>query len=469
MSRVLAFDFGASTGRAILAEYENGKIEYNEIHRFDNVLTEKDGHLRWDFPYLLGEVKKAIELADKADSLAFDTWGVDYGLINADGEIADLPICYRDGRTKNAPQKIFESISQTELYEKTGNQIMPINTLFQLLAEENNGADMFLFMPDLFAYALCGAKTAEQTIASTSQMLDLKNVKWQNSVFALTGKNEKMLPPIVKSATVAGEYDGIKVIKVAGHDTQCAVCAMPSVAGEEPAFLSCGTWSLIGCENDEPILAEKSMTDELSNELGANGKINYLKNISGLWLIQEIRRNFKEEGKNYSYNDMEQLARNEKPFEFFIDPDENIFASPKDMPKKIRDYCKKTGQGEPQTDGALVRCIYESLAMKYRFAIKQIEENTEKKFDVLHLLGGGTKDSFLCQMTADSLNIPVTAGPTEATALGNIMLQLIALGEIESVNAGREIIKSQENLKEYKPIDPQSFEAAYQKFLNAIN
>ncbi len=469
MSRVLAFDFGASTGRAILAEYKNDKIEYNEIHRFDNVLTEKDGHLRWDFPYLLGEVKKAIELADKADSLAFDTWGVDYGLINADGEIADLPICYRDGRTKDAPQKIFESISQTELYEKTGNQIMPINTLFQLLAEENESADMFLFMPDLFAYALCGAKTAEQTIASTSQILDLKNIKWQNSVFALTGKDEKMLPPIVKSATIAGEYNGIKVIKVAGHDTQCAVCAMPSVAGEEPAFLSCGTWSLIGCENDEPILTEKSMTDELSNELGANGKINYLKNISGLWLIQEIRRNFKEEGKNYSYNDMEQLARNEKPFEFFIDPDEDIFASPKDMPKKIRDYCKKTGQGEPQTDGALVRCIYESLAMKYRFAIKQIEENTEKKFDVLHLLGGGTKDSFLCQMTADSLNLPVIAGPTEATALGNIILQLIALGDIKDVNAGREIIKSQENLKEYKPINPQSFEAAYQKFLNAIN
>lgn len=468
MSRVLAFDFGASTGRAILAEYKNGKIEYNEVHRFDNVLTEKDGHLRWDFPYLLGEVKKAIELADNADSLAFDTWGVDYGLVNADGEIADLPICYRDGRTKDAPQKIFESISQTDLYKKTGNQIMPINTLFQLLTEENDSADMFLFMPDLFAYALCGAKTAEQTIASTSQMLDLKNVEWQKDVFALTGKSENMLPPIVESATVAGEYNGIKVIKVAGHDTQCAVCAMPSVDGEEPAFLSCGTWSLIGCESDEPILTQKSMEDELSNELGANGKINYLKNISGLWLIQEIRRNFREEGKDYSYNDMEQLARDEKPFEFFIDPDEDIFASPKDMPKKIRDYCKKTGQGEPQSDGALVRCIYESLAMKYRFAIKQIEENTGKRFDVLHLLGGGTKDSFLCQMTADSLNLPVVAGPTEATALGNIILQLIALGDIEDVNAGRAIIKSQENLKEYKPINPQSFEEAYEKFLNAI-
>lgn len=468
MSKVLAFDFGASTGRAILAEYKDGKIEYNEVHRFDNVLKEKDGHLHWDFPYLLGEVKKAIELAGKTDSLAFDTWGVDYGLIGANGEIIDLPVCYRDGRTNGMPQKIFEHISQAELYKKTGNQIMPINTLFQLTAEENGDADMFLFMPDLFAYALCGAKTAEKTIASTSQMLDLENAKWQKDVFALTGKDEKILPPVVDSATVAGEYNGAKVIKVAGHDTQCAVCAMPSVKNEEAAFLSCGTWSLIGCESDEPILTEKSMADELSNELGANGKINYLKNISGLWLIQEIRRNFKAEGKDYSYNDMEQLARAEKPFEFFIDPDEDIFASPKDMPQKIRDYCKKTGQNEPQTDGALVRCIYESLAMKYRYAIGQIEENTGKKFDVLHLLGGGTKDSFLCQMTADSLNIPVIAGPTEATALGNIILQLIALGDIEDVNSGREIIKSQENLKEYKPQNPQSFEAAYQKFLNAI-
>ena len=276
---------------------------------------------------------------------------MDYGLINADGSIADLPVCYRDDRTKDAPQKVFESIGPKELYSLTGNQIMPINTLFQLVAEENNDADMLLFMPDLFAYALCGAKSAEQTIASTSQMLDLNNVKWQSKVFDVTGKDAKILPPIVESATVAGEYNGIKVIKVAGHDTQCAVCAMPSTRQENPAFLSCGTWSLIGCENDEPILTEKSMADELSNELGANGKINYLKNISGLWLIQEIRRNFKEEGKQYTYNDMEQLAREEKAFAFFINPDDDVFASPKNMPQKIRDYCERTGQGIPQTDG----------------------------------------------------------------------------------------------------------------------
>jgi len=467
MSRVLAFDFGASTGRAILGEYENGKLSYREIHRFDNELVTENGKLCWDFPYLLSEVKKAIDTAENVDSLAFDTWGVDYGIIGEDGKLVSLPVCYRDARTGNAPEKIFKIISPERLYALTGNQIMNINTLFQLSVEENDG-EAFLFMPDLFVYALCGVKSAEQTIASTSQMLDLERVCWQREVFALTGKDEKMLPPIVKSASIAGEYNGIKVIKVAGHDTQCAVCAMPENGGKTPAFLSCGTWSLIGCENDLPILSEKSMNDELSNELGANGKINYLKNISGLWLIQEIRRNFRKDGKDYSYNDMEQLARREKPFGFFIDPDDPVFASPENMPEKIRAFCEKTGQGAPETDGELVRCIYESLAMKYRFAIGQIEENTGKKFDVLHLLGGGTKDSFLCQMTADSLNIPVTAGPTEATALGNIMLQLTALGDIESVEEGRRILASSESVKTYLPESSEEFSAAYKKFENII-
>ncbi len=468
MSRVLAFDFGASTGRAILAEYKDDKLNYSEVHRFDNNLTKKDGLLCWDFPYLLNEVKKAIDMVKNVDALAFDTWGVDYGMLDKDGNLISLPVCYRDERTKDMPKKVFETISNSKLYELTGNQIMPINTLFQLSSEKIGNADTFLFMPDLFAYSLCGAKTVEQTIASTSQMLDLKNVKWQNEVFKVTGKNEKLLPTIVKSATVAGEYKGIKVIKVAGHDTQCAVAAMPASENENPAFLSCGTWSLIGCENDEPILSEKSMNDELSNELGANGKINYLKNISGLWLIQEIRRNFKSEGKEYSYNDMEQLARKEDAFKFFIDPDDDSFATPGNMPQKICAFCEKTGQGKPESDGAMIRCIYESLAMKYRFAVNQISENTGNKFDVLHLLGGGTKDTFLCQMTADSLNMSVVAGPTEATALGNIILQLIALGDIKDVNEGRELIKSSEKLTTYKPENAQAFECAYNNFVKIL-
>lgn len=469
MSRVLAFDFGASTGRTILAEYENGRLSYNEVHRFDNSLVEKDGLLCWDFEYLLGEVKKAIDMCENVDSLAFDTWGVDYGMLDGDGKLISLPVCYRDERTKNAVKKVFDKLSDKELYRLTGNQIMPINTLFQLCVEKAENADTLLFMPDLFAYFLCGAKTAEQTIASTSQMLDLENIKWQEKVFEITEKDKKILPPIVKSATIAGEYKGIKVIKVAGHDTQCAVCAMPAAENETSAFLSCGTWSLIGCENDKPILSEKSMKDELSNELGANKKINYLKNISGLWLIQEIRRNFADEGKKYSYNDMEMLARDAKAFEYFIDPDDESFATPKNMPEKICTYCEKTGQGKPESDGAMIRCIYESLAMKYRFAIKQIEENTGKKFDVLHLLGGGTKDNFLCQMTADSLNIDVIAGPTEATALGNIILQLIALGDIEDVNTGRQIIKSSEKLTAYKSENASDFDKNYDKFVKILN
>ena len=469
MSRVLAFDFGASTGRTILAEYENGRLSYNEVHRFDNSLVEKDGLLCWDFEYLLGEVKKAIDMCENVDSLAFDTWGVDYGMLDGDGKLISLPVCYRDERTKNAVKKVFDKLSDKELYRLTGNQIMPINTLFQLCVEKAENADTFLFMPELFSYFLCCAKTAEQTIASTSQMLDLENIKWQEKVFEITEKDKKILPPIVKSATIAGEYKGIKVIKVAGHDTQCAVCAMPAAENETSAFLSCGTWSLIGCENDKPILSEKSMKDELSNELGANKKINYLKNISGLWLIQEIRRNFADEGKKYSYNDMEMLARDAKAFEYFIDPDDESFATPKNMPEKICTYCEKTGQGKPESDGAMIRCIYESLAMKYRFAIKQIEENTGKKFDVLHLLGGGTKDNFLCQMTADSLNIDVIAGPTEATALGNIILQLIALGDIEDVNTGRQIIKSSEKLTAYKSENASDFDKNYDKFVKILN
>ena len=460
---------GHQQARAILAEYENGRLSYNEVHRFDNSLVEKDGLLCWDFEYLLGEVKKAIDMCENVDSLAFDTWGVDYGMLDGDGKLISLPVCYRDERTKNAVKKVFDKLSDKELYRLTGNQIMPINTLFQLCVEKAENADTFLFMPYLFAYFLCGAKTAEQTIASTSQMLDLENIKWQEKVFEITEKDKKILPPIVKSATIAGEYKGIKVIKVAGHDTQCAVCAMPAAENETSAFLSCGTWSLIGCENDKPILSEKSMKDELSNELGANKKINYLKNISGLWLIQEIRRNFADEGKKYSYNDMEMLARDAKAFEYFIDPDDESFATPKNMPEKICTYCEKTGQGKPESDGAMIRCIYESLAMKYRFAIKQIEENTGKKFDVLHLLGGGTKDNFLCQMTADSLNIDVIAGPTEATALGNIILQLIALGDIEDVNAGRQIIKSSEKLTAYKSENTSDFDKNYDKFVKILN
>ena len=299
-------------------------------------------------------------------------------------------------------------------------------------------------------------------------MLNLKTGSWSKTVCDKCSINTSLFADICNSATVIGEKDGVKIIAAAGHDTQCAIAAMPAEKETTPAFLSCGTWSLIGCELDKPILTEKSRIDELSNELGANGKINYLKNISGLWLIQETRRALKRNGLDYTYNDLEQLARKEQPFTCFIDPDDSAFATEGDLPQRIRDFCKKTNQPVPESTGAVIRCIYESLAMKYRFAIEQISENTGKVFDVLHLLGGGTKDSFLCQMTADSLGFDVVAGPTEATAIGNIMLQLIALGEIEGIDKAREIIKKSENVKTYKPLNHEEWQRGYEKYCKII-
>lgn len=470
MYTVLAFDFGASSGRAITGNFDNGKITYKEIHRFDNIPVTDNGRIMWDFPLLLKEVDTTIASCSNVDSVAFDTWGVDYGILDENDNLVGLPVNYRDSRTLGMPEKVFSLISPDRLYTSTGNQIMAINTLFQLMAEDKKSqAKSMLFMPDLFCWALCKDHTADITIASTSQMVNPLTHSWEHDITALTGFQDSFFPKITECATVCGKYKGITVIKVAGHDTQCAVAAMPWDGKGEAAFLSCGTWSLIGCELDAPVLTLKSMSDELSNEIGANGKINYLKNISGLWLIQEIRRNFRAQGKEYSYNDMEQLARKEPAFTCFIDPDAAEFAQPGNMPEKIREYCRRTGQHIPQTDGALVRCIYESLSFKYRYAIAQIQENTGKKFDVLHLLGGGTKDTFLCQMAADALGFPVIAGPAEATALGNIMLQLIALGAIKDVAEGRNLLRETEKVTTYYPEKADMLEESYKTFCKIIN
>lgn len=468
MKTVLAFDFGASTGRAIKAEFDGKEIKYSEIHRFDNVPITVDGHICHNTKMILNEIKIAIEKAGKIDSLAFDTWGVDYALLDADGKVLHEPYHYRDTRTEKALEKAFAVLDADSIYAETGNQIMNINTLFQLICDNNlKKADTLLFMPDLFAYMLTGEKVCETTIASTSQMLDLTKGVWSKKILSVFGIEEKLFPKIVSSATVNGSYKGIPVISVAGHDTQCAVAAMPTKSNNA-AFLSCGTWSLIGCELDSPVMTAQSNALELSNEMGANGKINFLKNISGLWLIQETRRNLAQSDKKYSYNELEMLARGTESFRSFIDPDDPSLSAHGNLPDKIRQYCINTGQPVPKTVGQIVRCIYESLAMKYRLALEQISECTGKEFDVLHLMGGGTKDGFLCELTAQSLGIPVIAGPIEATALGNIVLQLIALGEIGSVEEGRQIIAQTEKLKTFESERTSDWDDAYKRFCKII-
>lgn len=468
MKTVLAFDFGASTGRAIKAHFDGKTISYEEIHRFDNIPKEVDGHVCHDVDMIFSEIKTAIGKAGKVDSIAFDTWGVDYALLDKEGNIIHEPYHYRDERTKDALEKVFAKISPDELYAETGNQIMNINTLFQLVSDDNlQKADKLLFMPDLFAYLLTGKKVCETTIASTSQMLGLKDKVWSKKVLDTFGISESLFPEICPSATINGDYEGTPVVSVAGHDTQCAVAAMPTDS-ENAAFLSCGTWSLIGCELSEPVMTAQSNALALSNEIGANGKINFLKNISGLWLIQETRRDLAKTDRKYSYNELEMLARDSESFRSFIDPDAAELSAHGNLPDKIRAYCKNTNQPVPETVGQVVRCIYESLAMKYRLALEQITECTGKKFDVLHLMGGGTKDGFLCELASQSIGIPVIAGPIEATALGNIVLQLIALGEIDSIDEGRKIIAETEKVKTFDCLHTPEWDEAYERFCNII-
>lgn len=473
MKRVLAFDFGASSGRAILAEFENGHLAYKEVHRFENCPREADGHFRWDFADLMANVRLGIEKAGEFDSIGFDTWGVDFGLLGENGELLGDPVHYRDGRTEGMVEKALQTMPADALYAATGSQIMGINTLFQLLAAKETDpeawdkAKRLLFMPDLFAHALCGSDACETTIASTSQMLDPNTRGWSRPVLDAFGIPESLFAPRVDSGAVVGEYKGAKVIAVAGHDTQCAVAAMPA-PDKDAAFLSCGTWSLLGCELDAPVLTEQSRLLALSNEQGANGRVNYLKNIIGLWLIQESRRQWRREGQEYSYADLEKLALEAAPLRSFIDPDSPEFTPPGDIPGRVREFCRRTGQSVPETVGEIMRCIYESLALKYRFALDQLSQATGKNFSSLHILGGGTKDGLLCRMTADCTGIPVIAGPVEATALGNILIQLVALGEVKDIEEGRALIAATEPVKRFAPSTQDDWNRAYETYKTIV-
>lgn len=464
---VLAFDFGASSGRAIKAVLEDGALSWEEVHRFENIPLRQGGHLRWNFEELMENVHVGIAKAGTVDSIGFDTWGLDFGLLDREGKLLENPVHYRDTRTLGIAEQACRKVPAARLYRWTGTQIMDMNTLFQLCTVDLSQTDKLLFMPDLLAYTLCGQAVCERSVASTSQMLDPKTGQWSEHVLTAFAIPSRIFPPLVSSGTVIGTYGDAQIIAIAGHDTQCAVAAMPTQR-EDVAFLSCGTWSLLGTELQEPILTERSKRMALSNELGANGKINYLKNIVGLWLIQESRRAWQSAGMDYSYAQLEHLALGAKPLQCFIDPDGPEFVSAGDIPFRVQEFCRKTKQQVPETVGEIMRCIYESLALKYRYAIDQLQDMTGKPFSALHILGGGVKDRLLCQMTANSTRLPVIAGPTEATALGNILIQLVALGQLESIGQGRQLLERSEKLLRYAPEQSAQWEAAYQKFVKLV-
>lgn len=484
--RVLAIDFGASSGRAILGTFDGKKITLNEIHRFSNDPVSINGTVYWDVQRLFFEIKQSMLKAKEHggfDSIGIDTWGVDFGLLREDGTLVENPVHYRDKRNDGMVEKSEKYMSRERLYDITGIQFMDFNTLFQLLSlKENrpyilNEAKTLLFMPDLFDYMLTGEKNAEYSIATTSQMIDLKTNDWSKEILASFGMDSALLPKIVKTGSKVGvlsdeicEELGIAkadVIAVAGHDTQSAITATPTEE-DDFAFISCGTWSLFGTEVKEPIINEASKKLNVTNEGGYDYTTAFLKNICGLWLIQESRRQWQREGTLYSYAELEREALSSEPFKCFIDPDAPEFAPMGNIPERVREYCKKTNQYVPESVGEIMRCIYESLALKYRLTLEGIEECTGKKYNKLHVMGGGTKDTLLLKMTADSCNIPVLGGPVEATALGNVALQLMSSGIIPDIKAARKIIADGEQLKTYIPENREIWEQAYSRFKAVI-
>lgn len=480
--RVLAFDFGASGGRAVLGELVDGKVVMEEVHRFSNDPVMVGNTLYWDTLRQFYEIKQGIvkaNLKGDFDSIGIDTWGVDFGLLDEHGELLESAVHYRDARTVGMQEEVTQVIAKDELYHITGNEFMDFNTIFQLYALKKKRpwmlerAKSLLFTPDLFNYFLSGVMAAEYTMASTTQLLDANEKVWSKRVLTSLGIDQKLLQEVVPSGMVVGSLtekicdeltvNPVKVIAVASHDTQSAVVAVPAQE-EDFLFISCGTWSLFGTELNEPLINEKSMKLNVTNEGGFGGKITFLKNIIGLWLVQESRRQWMQEGRELSFSELERLALLAKPFQSFIDPGAAEFNPAGNIPRRVRAFCERTGQPVPRSEGEVVCCINQSLALKYRHTLEQIEACTGKCYPVIYMIGGGIQSQLLCQMTADASGRKVIAGPVEATALGNIAVQLMALGEIKDVSEARAIVANSEPTREYHPQDHERWEKAYHTF-----
>lgn len=486
VKRVLAFDFGASSGRAMIGAFDGENIQLEEIHRFSNDPVSLNGTLYWDVLRLFYEIKQGMLKAHNGggfDSIGIDTWGVDFGLLDSQGNIMENPIHYRDKRTVGMIEESFKYIDKDRLYNITGNQFMELNTLFQLVAllkyrpHMLERADKILLMPDLLAYMLTGVMSTDYTVASTTQLLDAQSRDWSPEVFDKLGIPKRLFTGIVKPGNIKGKLSDsiceelgvpkVDVISVASHDTKSAVAAVPAEQ-KDFIFISCGTWSMFGTVLDSSVINEKTMRYNLTNEGGYNNCTTFMKNIVGLWLIQESRRQWQREGRDFSFAQLEKMALESEPFACFIDPDAPEFVAQGNLPRRIRAFCERTNQKVPETVGAVVRCIYESLAMKYRYAFEQIRDCTGKTYSAIHMVGGGTKDTLLCRMAANACNCKVVAGPIEATVLGNIAVQLIAGGDISGIEEARRIIARSQKLLEYQPAEGEVWNEPYLRFVKFV-
>ena len=469
--RYLALDMGAESGRGVVGAFDGEKVTLEEAHRFPNGPVRLGNTAHWDLPRLVSECRAAITKAASNGSLSgvgVDTWGVDFGLIDAHGALIGLPVHYRDARTNGIMEKVFAVTPQADVYARTGIQTMQINTLYQLAALKEkaprllDAADRLLFMPDLLHYYLTGRADAEYTIASTSQMYDSAAGGWANGMLTQLGLPTRLLPDVVAPGTQYGPLNAadaeatgagtIPVIAPGGHDTACAVAAVPAL-GDGWAYLSSGTWSLLGVEIPAPIINAQTAAANLTNEGGVAGTIRLLKNIGGLWLVQECRRAYARLGDERSYEHLTRLAADAEPLAALIDPDHPSLLAPNDMPKAIRELCIATGQKPPEGIGATIRCCLDSLGLKYRSVLDTMEHVTGKTIHTLHIVGGGTQNRLLNQIAADATGRVVKAGPVEATAIGNALLQAVSRGELGGLADLRAVVRASFPIETYEP-DP---------------
>ena len=487
--KFLAIDLGASSGRGIVGTFDGAKITLRENHRFLNEPVMAGGRFYWDILRILHEIKQSIRQTvldgDEITSIGIDTWGVDYGLLDRYGRLMGNPVHYRDARTDNITAEFSRYMSADRLYAITGIQSMDFNTVYQLAAELRDdperlqSADKLLFIPDLLNYFLTEKMATEYTIASTGALLDAGTRSVSNEILSAMGIPDSLFAPMVMPGQRLGRLradlleevgqTNAEVVHVAAHDTASAVIAVPA-KDEDFIYLSSGTWSLLGAELPAPMITPESRANNFTNEGGVEGKIRFLKNIMGLWLVQESRRQWKREGKDYSFADLSVMAKAAPALRSVINPDDKRFSAPGNMPLRIAEYCRETGQPVPENEGEVIRCILESLALCYRAAIDQISAMRGKAPTALNIVGGGTQDKLLCQFAADACGIPVCAGPVEATAIGNIVMQAISAGEIASLAEARAIVAASFPLDTYIPdcTAKSRWDEAYSLFLNLI-
>jgi rhamnulokinase len=481
----LAIDLGAESGRAVIGRYDGERLTLTPIHRFANGPVSVLGSLYWDALRLYSEIKAGLALYrrqvdEPLESIGIDTWGVDMALLDANGQLLANPRHYRDPRTDGILQAAFERVPREEMFEYTGLQFMQFNTLFQLYAMRLAGdptldaADALLMMPDLFNYWLTGVRACEFSAATTTQFYDPRRQDWARPLLDKLGLPTGMLQEIVAPGTVLGPLHptvadevglrGVSVIAPACHDTGSAVAAVPA-HGADFCYISSGTWSLMGVESPRPVISADTLAFNFTNEGGVCNTFRVLKNIMGLWLVQECRRTWAQEGNELSYSELTAMAAAAPAFGPLVEPDSNDFLRPGGMPERIAAFCARTGQRPPQGKGEMVRCALESLALKYRWGLEKLEQMMGRRLDVIHIVGGGSQNELLCQLTADATQRTVVAGPVEATAAGNVLMQMLAGGRIASLDEGREMVRRSFELGSYEPSPVAGWDEAYGRFL----